>query len=198
MPTAFMAGKPPLLSFRSGARGLKLVNQMAKWIKTFALVTALSAIAAGASSDRSFTPLKVDRILIIKNTRTMMLMSGKQVLKSYKVALGAEPIGAKQQEGDHKTPEGDYVIDSKNPGSRFHLALHISYPNPRDRERARKLGVNLGGAIMIHGLERKYAWLGSLHRRTDWTDGCIAVTNYEIEEIWRLVSIGTAVEIRAS
>ncbi len=127
----------------------------------------------------------------------MTLMHGAHVLKTYKVALGAEPVGAKQREGDHKTPEGIYVIDSRNSASRFHLSLHISYPSPADRERAHKLGVAPGGAIMIHGLEPKYAYLGSLHRQTDWTDGCIAVTNAEIEEIWRLVPVGTPVEVSA-
>ena len=92
--------------------------------------------------------------------------------------------------------EGVYVIDSKNSHSRFHLALHISYPNAADRERARKLGVSPGGDVEIHGLESKYAWVGSLHRQTNWTAGCIAVTNPEIDEIWPLVPVGTPVEIR--
>lgn len=125
-----------------------------------------------------------------------MLMRNGAVLKTYKVALGTQPVGRKEREGDHKTPEGDYVIDSKVAQSRFHLALHISYPNAEDRERARKLGVNPGGAVEIHGLENKYEWLGPLHRQVDWTDGCIAVTNAEIDEIWSLVPAGTPVEIR--
>ena len=147
---------------------------------------------------QSSTPTrKADRIVIVKSTRTMMLMSGDKVLKTYKVALGTEPVGAKERQGDHKTPEGEYMVDAKNPNSRFHPALHISYPNAADRERARKLGVNPGGDIEIHGLEPKYAWLGAAHRTMDWTDGCIAVTNPEIEEIWRLVDVGTRVEILA-
>jgi murein L,D-transpeptidase YafK len=126
----------------------------------------------------------------------MRLMSDGKTLKSYKVALSREPIGAKERSGDHKVPEGEYVVDSKNPHSRFHLALHISYPNATDRERARKLGIKPGGDIEIHGLDSKYAWVGSLQRQVDWTDGCIAVTNSEIEEIWPMVAVGTAVEIR--
>jgi len=126
----------------------------------------------------------------------MTLMHKREVLKTYKVALGGQPVGPKEKQGDHKTPEGLYVIDSKIPNSRFHLALHISYPNAADRERARKMGVNPGGAVEIHGLESQYAWLGPLHRQTDWTDGCIAVSNAEIEEIWPLVPVGTPVEIR--
>jgi murein L,D-transpeptidase YafK len=88
------------------------------------------------------------------------------------------------------------VIDSKNSHSRFHLALHISYPNAADREKARTLGVRPGGAIEIHGLGSKFGWAGSLHLQTNWTDGCIAVTNSEIEEIWPLVPVGTPLEIR--
>jgi len=122
-------------------------------------------------------------------------LSGGQVLKTYKVALG-DPVGAKKQQGDRETPEGEYVIDSKNTHSRFHRALHVSYPNSADRERARKLGVSPGRDVEIHGLPSKYAWLGFLHRQMDWTAGCIAVTNSEIDEIWPLVPLGTPVEIR--
>ncbi|HET9283317.1 MAG TPA: L,D-transpeptidase family protein [Candidatus Angelobacter sp.] len=114
----------------------------------------------------------------------------------YKVALGTAPVGPKRVEGDHKTPEGIYTIDAKNPQSQFHLSLHISYPDAADRERARKLGVKPGGAIMIHGLPPRFAYLGALHRKVDWTDGCVAVTNAEIEEIWKLVPVGTRVEVR--
>lgn len=126
----------------------------------------------------------------------MTLYSGEKILKTYKVALSRDPVGAKERAGDHKIPEGDYVIDPKNARSRFHLALHISYPNAFDRERARKLGVSPGGGIEIHGLESTFAWVGGLQRQINWTDGCIAVTNSEIDEIWWLVPVGTRVEIR--
>lgn len=125
----------------------------------------------------------------------MTLLRDGKVLKTYKVALSTVPIGAKEREGDHKVPEGLYVIDAKNAHSKFHLALHISYPNAADRERARKLGVKPGGNIEIHGLGANFGWVGSLHRQVDWTDGCVAVTNSEIEEIWPLVPVGTPVEI---
>ncbi len=138
---------------------------------------------------------KVDRIVVVKSTRTMTLMSDGKVLKTYRVALSREPVGAKERAGDHKVPEGEYVVDSKVPHSRFHLGLHISYPNAADRERARKLGVRPGGNIEIHGLDSKYAWVGNLQRYVDWTDGCIAVTNLEIEEIYKLVAVSTPVEI---
>jgi murein L,D-transpeptidase YafK len=141
-------------------------------------------------------PSQADKIVILKSARTMTLLSGGKALKTYKVALGSVPVGPKRIEGDHKTPEGDYVIDAKNAHSQFHLSLHISYPSAADQQRARSLSARPGGAIMIHGLARPFAYLGALHRQTDWTDGCIAVTNAEIEEIWRLVPVGTRVEIR--
>jgi murein L,D-transpeptidase YafK len=138
----------------------------------------------------------VDRILIEKSAHTMKLMRDNSVFKTYKVSLSRVPVGAKQRSGDHKVPEGQYFIDSKNRFSKFHLALHISYPNAADRLRAKKLGVDPGGNIEIHGLGSAYSWAGSLHRTIDWTDGCIAVTNSEIEEIFPLVPVGTPVEIR--
>jgi murein L,D-transpeptidase YafK len=156
------------------------------------------ACIAGWAADKTTAPpaKKADRIVVEKSARTMKLMLGSEVLKTYKVALSREPIGAKEREGDHRVPEGEYVIDSKNSHSRFHLALHISYPNATDRERARKLGVKPGGDIEIHGLGSRYAWVGSLQRQVDWTDGCVAVTNTEIDEIWALVPVGTPLEIR--
>jgi murein L,D-transpeptidase YafK len=148
-----------------------------------------------ATEDQS-KPVNVDRILVEKSKRTMTFFSGDVVVKTYQVALGGDPIGPKQREGDHKTPEGSYTIDSRNARSKFHLALHVSYPSAADRKRARKAGISPGGAIMIHGLPEAFAYLGAAHRKVDWTDGCIAVTNEEIEEIWHLVKIGTPIEIR--
>jgi murein L,D-transpeptidase YafK len=142
------------------------------------------------------SPKKADRIVVEKAARTMKLMHAGEVLKTYKVSLSTEPVGPKEREGDHKVPEGVYFVDEKVPNSRFHLALHLSYPNAADKARARSLGVKPGGNVEIHGLGREFAWVGSLHRQVDWTDGCIAVTNEEIEEIWPLVAVGTPVEIR--
>ena len=139
---------------------------------------------------------QADKIIIVKSERTMTLMSGNKILKTYRVSLGTVPVGPKQIQGDHKTPEGSYVISGKNAGSRFHLALRVSYPSPVDRARARKRGASPGGDIMIHGLGREFSFLGPLQWKTDWTDGCVAVTNEEIDEIWRLVPVGIMVEIR--
>jgi murein L,D-transpeptidase YafK len=139
---------------------------------------------------------KIDRIVIEKGQRTLELMDGPRLVKSYKVALGENPKGAKDRQGDHKTPEGLYSVDSKNPNSQFHKGLHISYPNPADREHAKKRGVSPGGDVEIHGLGANWDWVGAGHRITDWTDGCIALTNEEIGEIYPLVKVGTPVEIR--
>ncbi|HEX9135542.1 MAG TPA: L,D-transpeptidase family protein [Nitrospirota bacterium] len=138
----------------------------------------------------------VDRIRIEKSTRRLMLISQGEVLKSYKIALGGNPIGPKERQGDNKTPEGTYVIDARNRDSRFHLSLHISYPNERDKKRAKELGVPPGGDIMIHGIKNGFSRVGDAHAGVDWTKGCIAVTDQEIEEIDKLAPNGTIVEIR--
>lgn len=161
--------------------------------------TMLIGAASGCSSRLPDTlPVQqtADRIVIAKSSHTMTLMSDGHVLKVYRVALGRGSTGPKERQGDHKTPEGQYVVDRKNARSRFHLALHLSYPNQEDAERARRAGVDPGGLIEIHGLPTQFAWLGSLQHDIDWTDGCVAVTNREIEEIWRLVPVGTPIEIK--
>lgn len=159
-------------------------------------VSFLLIVASRAPGTIPESAKQADRIVIEKSKRTMTLMSGSTVLKTYKVALGGQPVGAEQRVGDHKTPEGLYIVDQKKAASQFHRALHISYPNARDEENARKLGVSPGGDIEIHGLGAKYGWVGAAHRQMDWTDGCIAVTNEEIDEIWPLVAVGTPVEIK--
>jgi len=137
-----------------------------------------------------------DKILIEKKERRLMLFSRGEVLKTYKIALGGNPIGPKERQGDNKTPEGTYIIDSRNKDSRYHRSLHISYPNEKDKQRAKQLGVSPGGGIMIHGIKEGFSWLGDSHKDLDWTKGCIAVTDEEIEEIEKLVPNGTIVEIR--
>jgi murein L,D-transpeptidase YafK len=137
-----------------------------------------------------------DTIIVVKSTHTMTLYSKGNVLGAYKVAIGRGNGAAKQREGDHETPEGIYTIDSKNEHSHFHRALHVSYPNADDRKRAQLLSENPGGEIMIHGIKNGLGWLGRLQGRVDWTDGCIAVTNDEIDEIWKLVPIGTPIFIQ--
>jgi tetratricopeptide (TPR) repeat protein len=137
-----------------------------------------------------------DKILIEKKERRLTLFSKGKVLKSYKTALGGNPNGPKERQGDNKTPEGTYVIDARNRDSRYHLSLHISYPNEKDKKRAKELGASPGGDIMIHGIKNGFSWVGDLHTEVDWTKGCIAVTDEEIEEIDKLAPNGTVVEIR--
>jgi murein L,D-transpeptidase YafK len=139
---------------------------------------------------------RADSIIVNKSERQLYLMSNGQVLRTYDVALGANPVGPKKEEGDGKTPEGLYSIDSRNLNSSFHLSLHVSYPSTKDIENAQRAGVRPGGDIMLHGVRNGFEWIGSLHLLADWTQGCIAVTNEEIEEIWFLVSDGIPIEIR--
>lgn len=139
---------------------------------------------------------KVDSILILKKDHLMELFAGGKVIRTYKVALGQGGLAPKRREGDGRTPEGSYVIDAKYEHSAYHKALHVSYPNAEDRKRAAALGVSPGGAIMIHGLPNGKGWVGAGHRLYDWTLGCIAVTDQEIDEVWGLVPVGTPVEIK--
>ena len=142
------------------------------------------------------TEITIDRILIEKSARTLSVFANGKKLKTYRVALGRNPVGAKQQEGDKKTPEGIYKIDGRNPQSSFHLALHVSYPSDEDKVRAAERGVSAGSDIMIHGIRNGLGWIGAFHRLNDWTIGCVALTDEEIEELWRATPDGTTVEIR--
>ncbi len=155
------------------------------------LTTVLSA-----SAQRPSAPVKADSILILKKDHLLELLSAGKVIRSYKVALGSGGLAPKDRQGDGRTPEGHYVIDNRNAASHYHKALHVSYPNPDDRRRAARLGVAPGGDIMIHGLPNGKGYIGAAHQIYDWTLGCIAVTDQEIDEIWTLVPTGTPVEIR--
>jgi len=135
-------------------------------------------------------------IVVEKQARQLSLLQGDRIIKTYRASLGGNPIGHKQREGDSRTPEGNYSIDSKNSRSRFHLALHISFPDAADRARAAQNAVPPGSDIMVHGLPNGLGWLSGLHLFRDWTDGCIAVTNAEMEEIWALVETGTPIQIK--
>ena len=137
-----------------------------------------------------------DKVLIEKKERRLTLLSKGEVIKTYQIALGGNPVGPKERQGDNKTPEGTYIIDSRNSNSGYHLSLHISYPNEKDKMRAKELGVSLGGNIMIHGIKNDLSWVGDSHAEVDWTKGCIAVTDEEMEKIYKLVPNGTIVEIR--
>lgn len=178
--------------------GKSLGNYVAVKMRSKFLVAVLCG--AMLSPLYSATPVsadvRADKIIIFKSKHEMQLLAGGKILKSYKIALGGNPVGPKQRQGDHRTPEGIYQVAGRNANSAYHRSLRVSYPNEQDRARAAKLGVAPGGDIMIHGLPNGYGWIGRGHLAKDWTDGCIAVTDQEIEEIWRLVPDGTRIEIR--
>jgi murein L,D-transpeptidase YafK len=158
------------------------------------LLTAfLLPLATLARADLN-APL-ADAVLVDKSERKLWLISGGRKYREYDISLGKSPLGHKQREGDKRTPEGRYTIDYRNPESRYHLSLHIDYPREEDLERARSEGVSPGGNIFIHGLPNGWGSSPGALAGTDWTDGCIAVDNREIEEIWSLVPDGTPIEI---
>jgi murein L,D-transpeptidase YafK len=160
------------------------------------LLLACAVIAAQLNLNPLPPNAVADRVLVEKAARRLTLFRGNEPLKVYRVALGQAPIGGKEQDGDQRTPEGNYLIDFHKEDSDFHRALHISYPGQTDIDRAAARGVSPGGDIMIHGLPNGRGWIGAFHLRRDWTAGCVAVTNSEIEEIWRAVPDGTPIEIR--
>lgn len=162
------------------------------------VLTALAVwLSCGLSmAQTTAAPLHADRVVVLKKERTLQLVSRGKVVKTYKIALGGDPVGPKTRQGDHKTPEGTYVLDFRNAHSQFHKAIHISYPSDRDRAAARAKGASPGGDVFVHGLPNGFGYVGAAHRLKDWTDGCIAVTNEEIDEIWKSVTAGTPIEIR--
>jgi len=172
----------------------------AKWAFLVLLVLVAGLLVALLCAHYELHPLspdaRADRILVEKSAHRLTLFRGKTPLKSYQIALGRSPIGQKQREGDYRTPEGIYAIDSRNRESTCYRALHVSYPSRGDRTRDARLGVAPGGDIMIHGIGNGYGWLGSFHRLFNWTSGCMAVTDEEMEEIWRAVPNGTPIEIK--
>jgi murein L,D-transpeptidase YafK len=139
--------------------------------------------------------MRADSVLVRKAARRLILMRQGRILKSYRVAIGGRSGGPMGSEGDQRTPEGTYVIRRRTSRSAFHLSLYITFPDHAACSRGAERGVSPGGDVMIHGLRNGYGWLGPLHRLRDWTTGCIAVTNLEIEEIWNAVPEGTEVEI---
>jgi murein L,D-transpeptidase YafK len=137
----------------------------------------------------------IDQLVLYKSAHKLVALAQGQIVRSYQVALGKTPRGAKLCRGDNRTPEGAYFVSRRVPGSHYYLALHLSYPSDDDVVRARDLGCDPGGDVEIHGLTRGYEWVGERHREHDWTNGCIALTNREITELYRLVAVGTPVHI---
>lgn len=141
--------------------------------------------------------VKIDRLVVKKADRKMEAYYKGELLKTYTISLGFNPIGHKEYEGDGKTPEGVYTINDRNPKSGYYLNLGVSYPNEKDRQHASSLGKSPGGDIKIHGLRNGNAgYIGKFHRFKDWTAGCIAVTNDEVQELYDAVILGSEIEIK--
>lgn len=158
----------------------------------FLCCTPLVQASAGGAFPR---PL-VDKVLVLKSERTLHLISRGESIRSYRVALGKRPTGHKLREGDKRTPEGLYWIDWRRTSEKFHLSMHISYPNIRDLARARREGVEPGGMIMLHGTPDYDGYPEWFFDGLDWTDGCIALSNADMREVWDLVPDDTLIEIR--
>jgi murein L,D-transpeptidase YafK len=141
-------------------------------------------------------PLKADMVVVYKSKRLMELRKRGKTIREYRISLGKNPEGPKLMKGDKKTPEGLYVLDWRNGKSYYHRSIHISYPNAIDMLRAEEMGVNPGNMIMIHGIPPSYNHAANILKHRDWTSGCIAVNNSEIDEIWNLVNDGTMIYIK--
>jgi len=180
------------------ARSARLFLPVLRPIAAVVALAFLSIVLAASQAQHRDTPAdaKAERVLVLKHQHILQLLHNGKVVKRYKVALGGSPVGPKTQQGDHKTPEGIYVLDSRNAKSQFYKSLHISYPTPAQRTAARQRGVSPGGDVFVHGLPGGWRALGAAHRLRDWTDGCIAVTDDEMDEIWLAVADGTPIEIR--
>ena len=168
------------------------------WLASNLVRSAVLLIAGAlllAGSGHANLPSTVDRVVVFKSERKLVTVRKGRVVKTYRVALGQSPLGTKRCRGDNRTPEGEYHVTHRVPDSRYFLALHLSYPSVEDVRLARNAGCDPGGAIEIHGLAPEFGWLGSRHLEKDWTNGCIAVTNDEMRELYYRVPVGTPVEI---
>lgn len=160
------------------------------------MVAGLALLAVpDASSNISDFPL-ADIVIVEKADRKLHLYRNGEAFRTFKIALGIRPVGDKKYEGDFRTPEGRYLLDIRNPNSEYFLSIHVSYPNPADRREANQEGVDPGGAIMIHGLPNEPTQTEAFYRTQDWTNGCIAVSNSDMIDIWLMTGENTPIEIR--
>jgi lipoprotein-anchoring transpeptidase ErfK/SrfK len=196
--------KPPVVapadvvaaSPRSAASTTRVDPRTVVSVKSSERFEPLYAVPLPSARLRLGAPAAADSIVVYKRERTLVLFNRGVPVRTYFVALGSKPVGDKVQVGDQRTPEGLFYVNAHNPASKFHLALRISYPDDAHRARAASLGVDPGGDIMIHGLPKEYSEAGTNHLQNDWTNGCVALSNQEIEEIWRTVPDGTPVQIK--
>ena len=192
MPLSLLAGTVAL-SLVGHADSTRAVAKTSSPLPPLAVTVALNDSVATLPP---FGSVSADSIVVEKSQHRLSLYYRGLLMRSYLVALGQQPKGDKVRKGDNRTPEGMFRIEARNPRSLYHRALRISYPDAEHIARARALGVQPGGDIMIHGLPARQAWVGAAHRDFDWTEGCIAVTNKEIEEIWSVVPVGTPIQIK--
>ena len=164
------------------------MNLPGKYLVILLLAVCQSATAGNVQ--------KADEVLVVKSEKRLYLLHRNKAFASYPVTFGSNPKGHKQVRGDGRTPEGHYVLDYKNPNSRFYKSIHISYPNSRDRENARRRGLDPGGDIMIHGQPNGYGWAAPVLQLFSWTDGCIALSDSNMDIIWQAVDPGTPIEIK--
>jgi murein L,D-transpeptidase YafK len=158
---------------------------MFRWLIWLSLVAPLAYAAPAA-----------DKVVVDKAAHRLSLFQAGKLLASFPIALGFAPVGHKTQQGDGRTPEGQYRLTAKNAASRYYKSIRISYPNQADRAAAQRRGVNPGGDVMIHGQPNGYAWAAAATQQRDWTLGCIALTNADMDQVWSLVAAGTAIEIK--
>jgi len=158
----------------------------------YALLLSLALIAVSCA----YAGEKADLVVVEKSKNLLSLYKANRLLASYHAVFGGHPVGPKEMNGDGKTPEGRYILDSKKSNSAFHKAFHVSYPNSKDVERAKKLGVDPGGDIMVHGQKNGLGWASFISQRFNWSRGCIALSNEDIDAMWEAVDGGTPIEIR--
>lgn len=182
-----MSSRAPLVWARRALCGVFMLGLLAWGPVQMLTRPALPAVAAGAQADR---------VVIEKSAHRLTVYQNGDVLAAYPISLGRGGLAAKAQEGDKLTPEGTYKISGRNPQSAYHLSLRISYPDAADQKRAAAAGVSPGGDIMIHGIRNGLGWLGVLQRYADWTQGCIALTNTEMNQLWHIIPDGAVVDIK--
>ncbi|MDJ0721632.1 MAG: L,D-transpeptidase family protein [Desulfobacterales bacterium] len=168
------------------------VRRTARWITGFGSLVLALVLAVGPA----LAGPQADLVLVVKSEKRLYLLQNGDVVASFRVAFGRNPNGHKEQQGDERTPEGRYVLDHKNPHSNFYKSIHISYPDAADHARARKKGVDPGGDIMIHGQRNGYERWEWFTQLVNWTDGCIALKNRDMDFVWNAVKVGTPIEIR--
>lgn len=167
---------------------------MRAWARLLPLMV-LAVLGTAASTATASVIEMADRVVVRKSERRLLLMRGERVLRSFDVALGLSPTGAKQREGDFRTPEGNYLLAGRNPNSDFFLAIQVDYPGPDDLRRASEDGVDPGGQIMIHGQPNRPSRPLEYYQSRDWTNGCIAVSNADMVDIWLMTPDNTPIQI---